>query len=111
MVDVAVLVKLYFEPSLVHPSQPQALPDSICDLDHTSGHIIATACLAKAARRRTLNIVQICSRDRRLGSNTKSCGRASGRVSDRVSRQLPGLPANANTSPKLPPKTPGHTTT
>ena len=97
MVDVVVLMKLYFEPSHVRLTQPQPLPHSIFDLDQALIRIIETAYSVKTARRQSLDAHRIYWRGYRLGSDAKAsaCGRACATY----------LPANANTSPELPPNT------
>ena len=59
MVDVVVLMKLYFEPSHVRLTQPQPLPHSIFDLDQALIRIIETAYLVKTARRQSLDAHRI----------------------------------------------------
>ena len=78
MVDVVVLMKLYFEPSHVRLTQPQPLPHSIFDLDQALIRIIETAYLVKTARRQSLDAHRIYWRGYRLGSDAKAsaCDRA-----------------------------------
>jgi hypothetical protein len=98
IVDVVVLVKLYFEPSHIHLTQQQALPHPILDIEQTSVSIFETAGLAKVARRQNLDANRICSHGHRLGSaETSARGRAN-------CHPLV-LSANAKTSPELPPNT------